>query len=503
MHGCRRAPAASIRTNKSEIRNPQFQISSMPSPFATHEHHEFLAASHEALGSPNLQLALSRLGETLAAGNRTAFEKLPGSSLLRDKARAIKDETLAHLDAHLEQLEKAVTARGGHVHFAADGADAVAVVRDIIHRTGTKRIVKSKSMATEEIHLNRHLEEAGVEVTETDFGEFIIQVAGERPSHLVGPALHKTAEEMAVCLSERFGVQLTKEPHVMAQFARGLLRKKFAAADMGITGGNFLIAETGTVVIVSNEGNARLTTSVPRIMVSIVGIEKVIPRLADLPIFLKVLARAATGQKMSIYTSLVTGPRRAGEGDGPEEFHLVLLDNGRSRILGSPMRESLFCIRCGACLNACPVYRKIGGHAYGGTYSGPIGAVITPLFDGLRENYHQPHASSLCGACQAACPVKIQIPELLIRNRAAQHDEHVTPRGEEFIYRIWSRLMRSPRGYRLMARTAARILAWFAKEGWLARLPGALSGWRACRGFPAPARRSFRDQWKEIGRAHV
>lgn len=470
----------------------------MPSPFATHEHHEFLAASREALASPNLQLALSRLGETLAAGNRSAFEKLAGSSLLRDKARAIKDETLAHLDVHLEQLERAVIARGGHVHYAADGPDAVAIVREIIKKDGVQRVVKSKSMVTEEIHLNKHLEESGVEVTETDFGEFIIQVAGERPSHLVGPALHKTAEEMAVCLNERFDVQLTKEPHVMAQFARALLRKKFAAADLGITGGNFLVAETGTVVIVSNEGNARLTTSVPRIMVSIVGIEKVIPRLSDLPIFLKVLARAATGQKMSIYTSLVTGPRQPGEGDGPEEFHLVLLDNGRSRILGSPMRESLFCIRCGACLNVCPVYRKIGGHAYGGTYSGPIGAVITPLFDGLKENYHQPHASSLCGACQAACPVKIQIPELLIRNRAAQHDMHVTPRGEDLIYRVWSRLMRSPFWYRLMTRTASRVLPWFARNGWLARLPGPLSGWTKCRDFPAPAKKSFRDQWPNL-----
>ena len=470
----------------------------MTSAFATHEHHEFLAASHEALGSPNLQLALSRLGETLALGNRTAFEKLPGSSLLRDKARAIKDETLAHLDVHLEQLERAVIARGGNVHWGADGADAVAIVREIARSSGTRRVVKSKSMVTEEIHLNRHLEETGIEVTETDFGEFIIQVAGERPSHLVGPALHKTAEEMADCLSRRFNVSLTKEPQVMAQFARGLLRKKFAEADMGITGGNFLIAETGTVVIISNEGNARLTTSVPRIMVSIVGIEKVIPRLADLPVFLKVLARAATGQKMSIYTSLVTGPRRAGEGDGPEEFHLVLLDNGRSRILGSPMRESLFCIRCGACLNACPVYRKIGGHAYGGTYSGPIGAVITPLFDGLKENYHQPHASSLCGACQAACPVKIQIPELLIRNRAAQHDQHITPRGEELIYRIWSRMMRSPRMYRMMTRAAARVLPWFARDGWLKRLPGPLAGWTACRDFPAPARRSFHDLWRDL-----
>ncbi|MGQ0634047.1 MAG: LutB/LldF family L-lactate oxidation iron-sulfur protein [Planctomycetaceae bacterium] len=473
----------------------------MTSKFATAEHHEFLAASQEALQSPNLQLALSRLGETLAAGNRNAFEQLPGSSLLRDKARAIKDHTHRHLDEYLAQLEQSVQARGGHVHWADDGAAAVEIVRQIIRERGVQRIVKSKSMVTEEIHLNAHLQDSGLEVTETDFGEFIIQLAGERPSHLVGPALHKTAEEIATVLSQTFDVSLSKDPHEMAQFARGVLRERFARADMGITGGNFLVAETGTLVLISNEGNARLTTTAPRILVSLVGIEKLIPTLADLPIFLKVLARAATGQKLSIYTSLITGPRRPGEVDGPEEFHLVLLDNGRSRILGGPMRESLFCIRCGACLNICPVYRKIGGHAYGGTYSGPIGAVITPLFDGLKENYHQPHASSLCGACQAACPVKIQIPELLIRNRAAQHDEHLAPRGEELIYRIWSRLMRSPLLYRLMTRLASRALPWFARDGWLGRLPGPLAGWTSCRDFPAPAKRTFHERWRELQRS--
>jgi L-lactate dehydrogenase complex protein LldF len=470
----------------------------MASPFAIHEHHEFLAASEEALASPNLQMALNRLGETLALGNRNAFERLPGSSLLRDKARAIKDETLAHLDRYIEQLAAAVTARGGHVHFAADGAEANEIVARIARERGITKIVKSKSMVTEEIHLNRHLEVLGIEVTETDFGEFIIQLAGERPSHLVGPALHKTAEEMAELLNRTVNAHVTKDPHEMAQFARGLLREKFARAEMGISGGNFLVAETGTLVIISNEGNARLTTSVPRIHVALVGIEKLIPTLADLPIFLKILARAATGQKMSIYSSLITGPRRPGEADGPEEFHLVLLDNGRSRILCGPMRESLFCIRCGACLNICPVYRKVGGHAYGGTYSGPIGAVITPLFDGLKENYHQPHASSLCGACQAACPVKIQIPELLIKNRAAQHEQHIAPRGEELIYRLWSRVMRSPRAYRLATAIARRVLPWFAIDGWLSRLPGPVAGWTRSRDFPAPARQSFRDLWQQI-----
>jgi L-lactate dehydrogenase complex protein LldF len=477
---------------------PRQFASCMPSQFATHEHHQFLEASQEALASANLQLALSRLGETLASGNRRAFDQLAGSSLLREKARQIKDEALSRLDELLEQLERAVLARGGQVHWALDGEEAGGIVREIARSRGVQRAVKSKSMVTEEIHLNRQLEAAGIEVTETDFGEFIIQVAGERPSHLVGPALHKTAEEMAGVLNRRFGASLSKDPHELAQFARGILRQRFAEAQMGITGGNFLIAETGTLVLISNEGNARLTTSLPRVLVSVVGIEKVIPRLADLPIFLKVLARAATGQKMSVYTSLITGARRADEADGPEEFHLVLLNNGRTRILGGPMRESLFCIRCGACLNTCPVYRKIGGHAYGGTYSGPIGAVITPLFDGLEKNYHQPHASSLCGACQAACPVKIRIPELLIRNRAAQHEQHLVPRGEEWVYRFWSRALRRPWAYRLGAKLAARLLGLFAREGWLKRLPGALSGWTKHRDFPAPAKVMFRDRWRAM-----
>ena len=449
-----------------------------------------------------LQIALVRLGEKLAVGNRDAFAALPGSSLLRDQARAIKSETLSHLDRYLEQLEQSVQRQGGHLHFADDGADVVATLLKICEQHGVRQIVKSKSMMTEEIHLNRYLEEAGLEVTETDFGEYVIQLSGERPSHIVGPALHKTAEEMAELFNRKLKAGVTSDPHEMAQFARGLLRQKFAEADLGITGGNFLVAETGTTVIISNEGNARLTSSMPRVLVSIVGIEKLIPRLADLPVFLKVLARAATGQKMSIYTSLISGPRQAGELDGPEEYHVIVVDNGRSKILASPMRESLCCIRCGACLNTCPVYRKIGGHAYGGIYAGPIGAVLTPLFNGLESTYHQPHASSLCGACQAACPVKIQIPELLIRNRAAQHEQHVAPRGEEFIYRLWSWTLRRPWLYRWGTYVATRLLPGLAPGGWLKKLPGPLGGWTACRDFPAPAEKSFHEQWAELERGN-
>ncbi len=461
-----------------------------------HEHHAFWQASHEALQNANLQLALMNLGDTLGARNKSAFANLSESELLRLKARAIKDAALAELDQHLETLEASVERRGGKVHWAVDGAEACRIVTDILRQSGARKVVKSKSMTTEEIHLNAALEKADVEVLETDFGEYIIQQAGHRPSHLVAPALHLNVADAQQILSRDAGEELPGTAEDLAAYAQRRLRTAFVEADAGITGGNFVVAETGTVVLVSNEGNARLTVSMPRIHIAIVGIEKVIPRLADLPVFLKLLARAATGQKLSIYTSLVTGARQPGELDGPDEFHLVLLDNGRSRILGSPLRESLFCIRCGACLNACPIYRNVGGHAYGGVYSGPIGAVLTPLYDGLAANQHLPQASSLCGACQAACPVKIAIPEMLVQLREQLHHERgMTGRLEGLAYRVWARVLRSPRLYRAATWLVSRTLGRLAPSGWLRRLPGALHGWTASRDFPAPARERFRDWW--------
>jgi len=469
--------------------------------YAKDEHHEFLAASREALANASLQLALGNLGETLGQRNRDAFDALPESDALRQRARAIKDATLAKLDRHLETLESSVLARGGHVHFADDGPAACQAILEIVRSCGAKSIVKSKSMTTEEIHLNRALEAAGLRVVETDFGEYIIQVAGQRPSHLVAPALHLRTADVAELLSRDAREPLPADAHELAQYARRRLRAEFATADVGITGANFAVAESGTIVLVSNEGNARLTTSLPRLHIAVMGIEKVIPRLADLPVFLKVLARAATGQKLSVYTSLVTGRRADDELDGPTEFHLVLLDNGRSRILGGPLRESLFCIRCGACLNACPVYRNVGGHAYGGVYAGPIGAVLTPLYDGLTTHRHLPHVSSLCGACQAACPVKIAIPEMLIKLREQLHREPgQLGRLESASYGLWARSMHSPRLYRLATWLATRTVGRFwRRSGWIARLPGGLHGWTKTRDFPAPAPQRFRDWWAYEG----
>jgi L-lactate dehydrogenase complex protein LldF len=494
--------AAKDRTLKTA--SPANSSASLPAEidYVRSTHREFLAASDKALRTPSLQVILGQLGDTLGQRNREAWALLPNSDLVRQKARQIKDETLAHLDEHLQTLEASVMSRGGQVHWADDSEAATKIVVDLIRQRGYSRVVKSKSMTSEEIHLNPALEAAGIETVETDLGEYIIQLAGHRPSHIVGPALHLSAQEVAEILSQPAGRPLAAEREGLAAFAREQLRAKFAEAEVGISGANFAVAETGTIVLVSNEGNARLTTALPRMHIAIMGVEKVIPKLADLPYFLKVLARAATGQKLSVYTSFITGARRDGETDGPEEFHLVILDNGRSRILGGPLRESLFCIRCGACLNACPIYRSVGGHAYGGVYAGPIGAVLTPLYDGLAANHHLPHASSLCGACQAACPVKIQIPEMLVKLREQMHDEpQLRNRLEALAYRLWATTLKRPWLYRLSTWLATRTMGrWYRRRPWLKRLPGKLAGWTKKRDFPAPAPARFRDWWEQEGK---
>ena len=466
------------------------------------EHHEFLDASRDALANENLQGILQRLGESLGQKNKDAWAALPESDQLRQRARGIKDATLAELDTHLETLEASVLRRGGQVHWAGDGEAACQAVIDIVQRRGANKVVKSKSMTSEEIHLNKALEAAGIAPVETDLGEFIIQLLRQRPSHIVGPALHLSKREVAEVLSQHAGRQLPDEPEQLAAYAREQLREHFATAEVGITGVNFAIAETGTIVLITNEGNGRLTTTLPKVHIAIMGMEKVIPKFADLPVFLKVLARAATGQKLSIYTSICSGFSSDDEIDGPEEFHLIILDNGRSQILGSPLRESLFCIRCGACLNACPIYRSVGGHSYGGVYAGPIGAVLTPLYDGLADNHHLPHASSLCGACQAACPVKIAIPDMLIQLREQLHHQPGQLGWmERTAYRLWARSMRSRWLYGLATWWATRTIGRFKRKSpWLSRLPGGLHGWTKSRDFPAPAAERFRDWWQREGK---
>lgn len=465
--------------------------------YAQHEHHDFLGGVTQALGDQPLQAALVRLTDTLMAGNRKGYAALGDSSDLRDHAKRIKEHTLAHLDRYLEELDASIVRNGGHVHYADDAADACRIITEIAAKANCKRAVKSKSMTSEEVHLNAALEKAGIEVVETDYGEFVIQVAGERPSHIVAPAVHHTRESIARVLGEFTGETLSTEPADLAQVGRRLLRDKFFQADIGISGANFAVAETGTICLITNEGNGRLTTTLPRVHVALMGMEKLVPRMRDLPVFLKLLARAATGMPLSVYTNMITGPRRPGELDGPEEFHLVVLDNGRSRVLGSDFRESLQCIRCGACLNACPVYRRIGGHAYGGTYSGPIGSILTPLYDSVAENPHLPHASSLCGACQSACPIKINIPQMLIGLRELQHKHKSSPM-ESLAYGLSKFVLQRPWLYRWGLKASRWFLRRRARDGWIQKLPGPGSPWTVARDFPAPAEKSFRERWREM-----
>lgn len=423
---------------------------------------------------------------------------------MRTRAREIKKETIARLDEYLLQLEENVVKAGGQVHWAQGGDEACRIIVEIAKRHNVSSAVKSKSMATEEVELNRRLGEAGIRAVETDLGEYIIQLAGEHPSHIIAPAIHKTKDDIARLFSEKLGVPYLSEPEELTKVAREKLRGEFLSAGMGISGANFGVAETGTIVIVENEGNARLTTTVPRVHVALMGIEKVIPRFGDLSLFLPLLVRSATGQKTSTYISLITGPRRKTDSDGPEEFHLVLLDNGRSGILANEeTRESLYCIRCGACLNNCPVYRHVGGHAYGWVYSGPIGAIINPQLMGINKAPELPFASSLCGACRDVCPVKIDFPKVLLELRSQIVEEKRRGGGfgifaESLSIRLWRLVVSHRTAYETMTKLSYYLqLPWLGKNGALRSLPFPFSRWTDDRDFPAVSKTPFRERWKQ------
>ena len=439
------------------------------------------------------------------AGRNAVLNALPEAPELRERAYHIKQATMANLDGYLAQMADAVEGRGGNVFFADTGEDVVRYIGDLARRRGAKVITKSKSMATEEIELNRRLEEdyadLDLEIVETDLGEWIAQLAGDTPSHIVGPILHMNRRRIADVLSGAAGEELPPDVEALGSFARRRLREKFLAADIGITGANFGVAETGTVATVTNEGNGRLVTSVPPVHVVVMGIEKLVPSFSDLSVFVRLLARSGTGQKLTVYTNFVTGPRGPGELDGAEEFHLILMDNGRSELLGTEFEEALYCIRCGACLNVCPVYRQTGGHAYGSTYSGPIGAVITPLLKGGKEAKDLPHASSLCGACWEACPVGIPLHDLLLKLRNKQVQEGVAGKAQGLAFKGFENTMKNPALYKISTkagRLAQKPLAKAgAKVGTPKTLPGPLGAWMSGRDLPKLAPRSFRELWKE------
>src|SRR5690242_20542113 len=440
---------------------------------------DFHSVSVKAAGDERLKNAVGTAVLRQYVGRQQRLLDLPDSDALRKLAGDIKQHTLDYLDYYLDRLVENVQKNGGHVHFANDGAEAKKIILKIANDAHCTRCIKSKTMVSEEINLAHALEVAGMDVVETDLGEFIVQISHDRPSHLVAPIVHKDKASIAKLFSEYFGTPYNDDPHALTMQARRYLRDKFRRSDFGMTGGNFLVAETGQLCCVENEGNQRQSITTPRVLVSLVGIEKVVPRMVDLAVMLKLLARSATGQPITIYTNIFGGPRAAGEKDGPEEFHLVLIDNGRSEILANEeYRETLRCIRCGACLNACPIYRKIGGHAYGSVYPGPIGALITPLFQGLGNFKDLPQASSLCGACYEACPVKINIPRHLINMRRDINMQHLNSPIERVIYRVWGWGLRSPRVYGLIGAMQKWDLRRRAKRnGWVTELPKIAAGW--------------------------
>ncbi len=445
----------------------------------------FRVIARGKLADARIQGALDLSVNRLRDHRLEAWGALPDIEALRDRAHRIRMEVIDDLDTHVARFTAALEARGGKVYFAKTADEASAYVVDVCRRRGAKLVAKSKSMATEEIGLNGALEAAGVRPVETDLGEYILQLAGEHPVHIVAPAIEKTAEQVAELFSEVTGESVPAELEALTRSARQQLRETFLAADVGVTGANFAVSETGSVCLVTNEGNGRMVSSIPPVHVAILGMERLVPTTADLAVLLKLLARSGTGQKLTVYTTLLTGPRRAGELDGPEELHVVILDNGRSNLLGGQYREMLACIRCGACLNVCPVYRKTGGAAYGPVYSGPMGAVLLPLLVGLEQAPSLPHASSLCGACTEACPVKIPLHELLLDLRRDLVETGTASGFERLAFKLWSLAWSSPLGYRLTTRLARLGQPFSGLVG-----PG--RAWSAGRALPRLARR-YRD----------
>lgn len=480
-------------------------------PHPEHPHHvalpyDLTPRARAAVRDVKLQQFVAAATISKDRARRAAFADTLGPRYddARKLAGSIKQHTLDRLDHYLSAWIGNASAAGVQVHFASTAAQANAIAVDIARRENCKLCVKSKSMVTEETSLLPELEAAGVETVETDLGEFILQIDNDAPSHIVTPMIHKDRTAVGRAFQRVLGAPYTDEPAALTAIAREHLREKYKRADLGISGGNFLIAETGSLVLCTNEGNGRFCTSAPRIHIAFVGIEKVIPRHADLAVFLKLLARSSTAQPLTCYTHIITGPRRPHEHDGPEQLHVILIDNGRTEILREETRELLRCIRCGACLNACPVYRKIGGHAYGSVYSGPIGAVITPLLRGIGNFPDLPHASSLCGACYEACPVHIDIPRHLVRLRAELVRRNNDSLLSRLLFAAWTLSLRSTFTYRL-ASLAQRIVLRslgsadsahaYRSSTWLNDAPGPLSAWTSQREFPTPPPRDFRHWW--------
>jgi L-lactate dehydrogenase complex protein LldF len=454
-----------------------------------------------ALADTQLRRNMGKATQTIRAKRAAVVGELPDWEALREAGRAIKERTLRHFDHYLLQLEASVTRAGGHVHWARDAAEANRIITQLVAGHGAREVVKVKSLTTDEIRLNGALADAGIHATETDLAELIIQLAGEASSHILVPAIHKNRAEIRALFMRELGIaELSDEPRELAAVARAHLRRKFLSTPVAISGANFAVAETGSVAVVESEGNGRMCLTLPRTLISVMGIEKLIPAWQDLEVFLQLLPRSSTGERMNPYTTIWTG---VAPGDGPQEFHLVLLDNGRSHVLADLVgRQTLNCIRCSACLNICPVYERTGGHAYRSTYPGPIGAILTPQLVGVEIAGSLAYASSLCGACYDVCPVKINIPEVLVHMRGKtvrQKESRVRGRLDPEVVgmRLLARAFGSPARYEA-AQRLARLGQWpLVRRGVISSAPGPLAAWTSMRDlFPVP-RQTFREWWRE------
>ncbi|RUQ35527.1 MAG: iron-sulfur cluster-binding protein [Candidatus Competibacteraceae bacterium] len=459
----------------------------------------FKANASAALHDAALQRALKNLKSGFPGKRAAAIAKLPEFDALRDAGRDLKNHVLEHLDFYLERFEAQVTAQGGQVHWARDAAEANRIVLDICRAVEARTVTKGKSMVSEEIGLNDFLAANGIEPIETDLGEYIIQLRHEHPSHIIAPAIHLNRDQVADAFHAHHGqygfTERNENPRALMSEARQVLRQRFLNADVGITGANFCVAETGTTVIVTNEGNGDLTQILPRVHIVLASIEKIAPTLEDVSTFLRLLSRSATGQEITVYTTFSSGPRRPEDVDGPEQFHVVLLDNGRSGMLGGEFQDMLRCIRCSACLNHCPVYGAIGGHAYGWVYPGPMGSVLTPQLIGVDIAGALPNASTFCGRCEDVCPMRIPLPAMMRHWREREFERHLSPAGFRFGLRAWAFFAQRPKLYQSVTRIAARVLRWLGgRNGRIKSLPLA-HGWTAWRDLPTPQGQTFQQQW--------
>jgi len=447
----------------------------------------------KGLNNDFMRQAVASAQGRFRSGKQKAFDELGSWEEWRSLGEEIRSHTLENLDFYLEQLSEQVEKRGGNVYFAQTAEEANDYIRNVVKKRKGQKVVKSKSMVTEEIGLNEALQSEDVDVVETDLGEWILQLDEDPPSHIVTPAIHKDKEGIRETFNNKRGYQKSDEPEELAAFAREQLREDFLSADIGITGCNFAVAESGTVTLVTNEGNARMASTLPDTQITVMGMERIVPTWEELEILVSLLTRSAVGQKLTSYITALTGTRLEDEIDGPDDYHLVIVDNGRSKILGTEFQSALHCIRCAACINVCPVYRHIGGHAYGSIYPGPIGAVITPLLDGYEDHKELPYASSLCAACTEACPVKIPIHEQLIRHREIIVErEKMGSTSETISMKGYAQWASNPAAYKLSSKMAHNALKPWIKDDKITNGPGPLKGWTDTRDFPAPSKQSFR-----------